>query len=131
MIRFEAGDVFLVTGASAGIGARIASLLVELGATVVVSGRDRGRLESVRDACSAPARVLLEPRDLSDDLDELPGWVIEIAKRHGPLRGLVHSAGAVEVVPLKVFSASGARRLFDLNYVAGIALAKGFARKGT
>ena len=98
MIRFDAADVFLVTGASAGIGARIAGLLVELGATVIASGRDRGRLEGIRDASPSPARFLVHPRDLSADLDAHADWVIQLAARHGPLRGLVHSAGAVEVV---------------------------------
>ena len=130
MIRFEARDIVLVTGASAGIGREIARLLVGLGATVIASGRDRGRLEELKASCADPLRLFTEERDLSHELENVPEWVIELSGRYGSLRGLVHSAGAVEVIPLKVFSVEGARRLFDLNYLAGIALAKGFARKG-
>jgi NAD(P)-dependent dehydrogenase (short-subunit alcohol dehydrogenase family) len=130
MIRFQGSDVFLVTGASAGIGAALARLLVELGANVVGVGRDGGRLEEVGGSTAAPDRFHPEPRDLGETLEDLPSWVGGMARRHGPLRGLVHSAGVVEVVPLKALSVEGARRLMDLNLLAGLALARGFTRRG-
>jgi NAD(P)-dependent dehydrogenase (short-subunit alcohol dehydrogenase family) len=130
MIKFDASDVVLVTGASAGIGKSIAHLLVGLGATVIATGRDMGRLGAAKAATAAPERFQIEARDLARDLEQLPEWVAGLAARFGPLRGLVHSAGVVEVVPLKVLSVEGARRLFDLNYFAGVAMAKGFAKKG-
>lgn len=129
MIRFTASDVFLVTGASAGIGASVARLLVELGATVVGAGRDAERLASVKEASAAPDRFHAQTRDLAEDLEGLAGWVAELGARHGPLRGLVHSAGGIEVVPLRALSVESARRLLDLNLLAGLALAKGFTRK--
>ncbi len=130
MIGFTSGDVFVVTGASAGIGRSIASLLNELGATVIAVGRDAGRLEAARPSAPAAARFHAEVRDLSRDLDGLSEWIVGLSTRFGPLRGLVHSAGLVEVIPLKVLSVEGARRLFDVNFFAGIALAKGFSKKG-
>lgn len=130
MIRFAAADVFLVTGASAGIGRRIAELLNELGATVIAVGRDLERLETVKASATAPARFHPAARDLSRDIEAVSEWVLGLSARFGVLRGLVHSAGLVEVVPLKVLSIDGARRIFDVNYFAGIALAKGFSKKG-
>jgi NAD(P)-dependent dehydrogenase (short-subunit alcohol dehydrogenase family) len=130
MIRFASSDVFLVTGASAGIGRCIAALLNELGATVIAVGRDLERLETVRASTPSPTQFHPAVRDLSRDLEAVPEWVAGLSGRFGLLRGLVHSAGLVEVIPLKVLSIEGARRLFDVNYFAGIALAKGFSKKG-
>lgn len=130
MIRFASGEVFVVTGASAGIGRCIAALLNELGASVIAVGRDMERLSDVKSSAVSPERLHTEVRDLSRDLDGLPEWVGTLSQRYGPLRGLVHSAGVVEVIPLKVYTVEGARRLFDVNYFAGIALARGFSKKG-
>jgi 3-oxoacyl-[acyl-carrier protein] reductase len=47
MKRLE-GRVALVTGSSRGIGAAIARLLAEEGATVAVHGRDRAAVDAVR-----------------------------------------------------------------------------------
>jgi NAD(P)-dependent dehydrogenase (short-subunit alcohol dehydrogenase family) len=129
MIRFDGSDVFLVTGASAGIGAALARFLVELGATVVGVGRDTTRLADVGRTSAAPERFHAEPRDLAEKLEDLPSWVAGVADRYGALKGLVHSAGAVDVVPLRALSVEGARRLMDLNLLAGLTLARGFARK--
>jgi NAD(P)-dependent dehydrogenase (short-subunit alcohol dehydrogenase family) len=130
MIHFDATDVFLVTGGSAGIGMSTALRLNELGATVIAVGRNAERLGRAKAAASAPERFHVERRDLSDDFDGLAEWVRSLVPVYGPLRGLIHSAGVYAVVPLKVFSLDAARRMFDLNYFAGIAMAKGFARKG-
>lgn len=129
MIRFEAGQRFLVTGASAGIGLGVAQTLNELGATVVGVARTVDRLATAGATMAAPERFVAEARDLGDDLDALPEWVRGVASRHGPLRGVVHCAGAYDVTPLKVLSLERARRLFDLNFFSAVALAKGFARR--
>jgi NAD(P)-dependent dehydrogenase (short-subunit alcohol dehydrogenase family) len=46
----------VVTGASSGTGAQAAAQLAELGADVVVIGRDRARTAAVADALATPAR---------------------------------------------------------------------------
>jgi len=131
MIRFTASDVFLVTGASSGIGRSVALLLNELGATVVGAGRDTGRLAAMRASAKAPDRLHVEVRDLSTDLERLPGWVDALVARHGPLKGLMHAAGAIKIVPLRAYSLDEARKLFDLNFFSGLLLAKAFSRKGS
>lgn len=129
MIGFDSSDVFVVTGASSGIGRSTALRLVELGASVVGVGRDEARLSETRAAARAPGRLHLERRDLSDVDDTLVNWVRALAHRYGPLRGLVHAAGRYDIVPLKVLSLETLRQTYELNVVAGLALAKGFARR--
>lgn len=131
MIHFTAADVFLVTGASSGIGRSVALLLNGLGATVVGVGRDTGRLAALRASAMAPDRLHIEVRDLATDLEQLPGWVIGLVARHGPLKGLMHAAGAVKIEPLRAYSLDEARKLFDLNFFSGLLLAKAFSRKGS
>lgn len=130
MIELSDSDTFLVTGASAGIGASLGRLLVDLGGTVVGVGRSAERLGEVRDSSTAPQRFHPEVRDLAEDPSSLPAWAGELGRRYGALKGLVHSAGTIDVVPLRALSVEGVRKMFDVNLVAGLALARGFARRG-
>jgi NAD(P)-dependent dehydrogenase (short-subunit alcohol dehydrogenase family) len=130
MIAFPADRRFLITGASAGIGRSIAHTLNGLGATVIGVGRNANRLEEARSSAPEPARFHIEQRDLSEDMAGLAGWIRRIAARLGPLRGLLHSAGAVELAPLKFVSLPAARRLFDVNFFSGLLLAQGFCEDG-
>jgi 3-oxoacyl-[acyl-carrier protein] reductase len=57
----------LVTGSSSGIGAGIARILVQEGATVVVHGRDEQRARQVAEALGAPNRVLVVLGDLATE----------------------------------------------------------------
>ena len=45
------GKTAIVTGASSGIGAAIAEAMAQAGASVVLVGRDAGRLERVAGLC--------------------------------------------------------------------------------
>ena len=48
MINFNKEQIYIVTGASSGIGEATAILLNELGATVVSIGRNQERLEAMQ-----------------------------------------------------------------------------------
>jgi NAD(P)-dependent dehydrogenase (short-subunit alcohol dehydrogenase family) len=131
MISFAQEDRVLVTGASSGIGEAIALTLNSLGATVIANSRSRERLLSTREKAEDRDRFIIEACDLSEGNESLVSWVREIAVRRGRLRGMVHSAGMMEMSPLKATDFGTARREFDLNYFAGLALAKGFQHKST
>lgn len=124
--QFSASDVILVTGASSGIGACIAQLLCAQGATVIASGRDESKLALVREGASAPERVMLEPKDLTEDLESLSFWVAALVKKYGKLKGMVCSAGMAAPMPLQLMKMPLAEQVFALNYFAPMMLAKGF-----
>lgn len=95
------GKVVVVTGASSGIGAEIATAMGAAGADVTLVGRDVDRLAEVqaaiRDAGGAASTVVA---DLA--AEEAPEQVVaSVLGRHGSLDALVHSAGVFKVGPIE------------------------------
>jgi gluconate 5-dehydrogenase len=85
--------VALVTGSSTGIGLAFARGLAEAGATVVLNGRDAGRLEAARatlaaDGLSVQARAF----DVTDAA-AVEAAVDDIESSVGPIHVLVNNAG--------------------------------------
>ena len=121
------GKTVLVTGASSGIGRETAIYLSKLGANLVVTGRDRARLDAVQ--AKIGASCMSEAFDLAA-IDEIPSWLKQIANRTGPIAGLVHSAGISATRPLRTISEKEIVALMTINVSSAIALAKGFRQKG-
>jgi NADP-dependent 3-hydroxy acid dehydrogenase YdfG len=82
--------VALVTGASGGIGGAIAAALGRYGATVCLTGRDRGALEAVAARSGGAAAVF--PADLSRDRD-IAALAERVRRNVDRLDILVHAAG--------------------------------------
>jgi NAD(P)-dependent dehydrogenase (short-subunit alcohol dehydrogenase family) len=121
------GQTILVTGASSGIGRETARLISQLGAHVVVAGRNEERLtETVRSLDGEGHRA--ELFDLSS-VDEIPSWLKRISASFGPLHGLVHSAGTIKLRPLRALNSQTVEDLMSINVNAAIGLAKGFCQK--
>jgi len=94
--RFSiAGRVALVTGASSGIGAEIARVFADAGATMIVTGRSGARLSAIAEETAAEA---IEA-DLStvDGCEELAREALAL---HSPIDILVNSAGVALVGPV-------------------------------
>ena len=88
-----AGRVVIITGGTRGIGLASARLLAEDGASVVVSGRDAGRLEAVTRELEAAGKAILSvAADVAkrEDADRL----VEAAREgFGRIDVLVNNAG--------------------------------------
>lgn len=83
-------DLAIITGAAGGMGAACAARLASR-ADLVLTDRDRGRLEAVASGLSAEAAPTVVPADISaaDDVEDLA----EIARARGGVRWIVHTAG--------------------------------------
>jgi NAD(P)-dependent dehydrogenase (short-subunit alcohol dehydrogenase family) len=127
MIDFSKSDRFLVTGASSGIGQATALLLNRLGATVIVNGRNSARLAALKTESSEPDRILLAPRDLTDDMAILDRWIQGVVENFGELRGLAHCAGIRQIIPLKAMSLGRTQKIYEINIFSAGMLAKGLA----
>lgn len=111
--------IILVTGASAGIGAAAAKSYAAHGATVILLGRDVGRLEEVYDAIEAaggpqPAAV---PFDLAQAGEEpFVELANTIAAQFPRLDGVLLNAGVLgERKPLEQTSWRAWREVIDVN----------------
>jgi NAD(P)-dependent dehydrogenase (short-subunit alcohol dehydrogenase family) len=132
------GKVVLVTGATDGLGRALAVELARDGATVLVHGRDPGRIaDTVREVTAAAAdagggsaaagdRVRAYQADLAGlfGVRYLAEQVIAAEPR---LDVLVNNAGIGATVPgggVRQESADGYELRFAVNYLAGYALAR-------
>jgi len=112
------GKVCLITGATSGIGKATAMGLANMGASVVMVGRDRGRgeaaLAEVKEG-SANASVDLLLADLSsqEDIRRLAG---EFKEAHPRLDVLINNAGVIR--SKRVASADGIEMTFAINHLA-------------
>jgi NAD(P)-dependent dehydrogenase (short-subunit alcohol dehydrogenase family) len=107
-VRPIAEQTILVTGSTSGLGQRLAEELVKLGATVIVHGRDPGKVERVTAEVGAA-------RGLVADLSELSN-VRALADEVDELDTLVNNAGIV--IPERQESADGYELTLAVNYLS-------------
>jgi gluconate 5-dehydrogenase len=105
------GRTALVTGSSQGLGFAVARGLAEVGATVVLNGRDAGRLEQ------AVARLAGDGLAVhASGFDVTDGTAIaDAVARLGPLDILVNNAGVQRRGPLESIDEATWRLVIDTN----------------
>jgi NAD(P)-dependent dehydrogenase (short-subunit alcohol dehydrogenase family) len=118
----------VITGASSGLGRATAGLLATLGASLVLIGRNREKLDDVALGLPGDAHIV-RPVDLSDDgaADEV---VKSIAAEFGPIDGFFHSAGNSLVLPIRMTKRAHIDDLFGASVFGSLGIARGLARKG-
>jgi short-subunit dehydrogenase len=107
--------VALVTGASAGIGAEVATALAHRGASVLTHGRDAARTERV--AHTIGGRALIADLATSAGVDEL-------ARRSGPVDVLVVNAGEGYAGPFVSMPTERIESLLALDLVGALRLTR-------
>lgn len=117
----------MVTGASSGIGRETALLLSQLGARVVLVGRNAERLQATRERLAGDAhRVEAMDLALSDDV---PKWVQSVASQTGPIHGLIHAAGKQAAIPIRSAPKTRIDDLIQTNVYSAIMLARGLSHR--
>ena len=107
-------QVALVTGASAGLGARFARVLHAVGATVVVTARRAERLEAL--VADLPGAIAI-PADISDAADR-ERLVAEALDQAGHIDVLVNTAGVSYTVGLADETLEQFEQVMQVNTVA-------------
>jgi len=113
-------QVFVVTGASSGIGLAIAEGLASVGAVVGLNSRSRERLEARAKKIPGSFVVPFDVTDLAAAETALAG----VVKQHGRLDGLVCNAAARDRRMLEAVEAKDFRALVEANLVSPYHLAR-------
>jgi hypothetical protein len=116
--------VAVVTGASSGLGRRMARVLAGAGAKLVVAARRKDRLDELAEALPAAVSVACDV-SLSDDRARLVQTALDT---FGRLDVLVNNAGMTKVQPALEESDEFFARALEVNLVAPFSLAKAAAR---
>jgi Tropinone reductase 1 len=109
------GRVFLVTGASAGIGAAVAEELLRFGATVVAVAR---RPEPLQEAVAAWQQQNLDAHALPADVSQAEGrrtLIADVQSRWGRLDGLINNVGTNIRKPTTAYSEEEFRYVMETN----------------
>jgi NAD(P)-dependent dehydrogenase (short-subunit alcohol dehydrogenase family) len=118
-------QIILVTGASSGIGRKTAIDLSNLGAKLILVGRDLVKLTETVKLCKAHSDITIFARDISDpsfseDIQEI------ITK---PLTGIILNAGIVKVTPVAFLKRKDIDSLFEINVKSNMLLMQHLLRK--
>jgi NAD(P)-dependent dehydrogenase (short-subunit alcohol dehydrogenase family) len=115
------GKAALVTGSTAGIGYAIAAALAREGASVIVNGRTQSAVDAARDklAANAAGTVRGFAGDLSTD-----AAAQAVAREFPDIEILVNNLGIFESKPFEEIPDADWRRLFEVNVLSGVRLAR-------
>ena len=117
-----AGDVVLVTGASAGIGEALARQLAARGCRLALAARTPADLDAVAQACRAlGGEALAVPTDVADEA-ACRAFVAAAVDRYGRIDALVNNAGISMWARVdELESLDGLRRIMAVNYFGAVA----------
>ena len=112
------GKRILVTGASSGIGRQTAIACAEMGAQMVITGRNAERLSRTLQVLAGSGHQSFTA-DLTVEEDRAT-----LAKNAGALHGVVHAAGISRLVPLRMLKQAHLDEMFHHNTYAPVLLTK-------
>lgn len=117
------GKTILVTGSSSGIGKATAIACSQMGAVVVVTGRNEMRLKETFDALDGTGHQMIVA-DLSED-----SQIDLIVERIPFLNGIVNNAGITETCPTQFIKREQLHRVMEVNTFAPILLTQRILKK--
>lgn len=113
-----AGKRILVTGASSGIGRQTAMACADMGAQLLITGRNTERLTDTLATLPGEGH-----QSFAADLTRAED-LAALAAHAGPLHGVVHAAGISKLVPLRMLKQAHLEEMFTHNTFAPLLLTK-------
>ena len=109
------GKTILITGASSGIGQTTAVVCAQMGADVVITGRDAERLQATADLMGTYNAMIAADLTNNDDVERLVANL-------PPLDGAVLCAGNSTTLPLQFGTREKFDDMFNVNFFAPVEL---------
>lgn len=117
------GKKILVTGASSGIGRETAIVCSKMGATVIITGRNEGRLMDTLSQLAGTGHIAITA-DLTDT-NQLDALISQCPE----LQGVVHSVGIGDRTLLKMAREKDIQRVMEANFNAPVLLQRALLKK--
>jgi NADP-dependent 3-hydroxy acid dehydrogenase YdfG len=109
------GKVVVITGASRGLGESTARHLAELGATVVLGARRKGRLDViVKDITAKGGKALAVTVDVTKR-EQVDVLIQAALKAYGKIDVLVNNAGVMAIAPFVALRVDEWEKMIDIN----------------
>lgn len=112
-----------ITGASGAVGSALARRLSHRGCVVVLSARDKSRLDAL--ASDLPGEALVLAGDVTDST-AVASMLQTAQTAAGPITGLAHCVGSTLIRPLHLTTETDLQALFQLNYFSAFHVLKAF-----
>lgn len=113
-------SIALVTGGNSGLGKATAKLLIQKGAKVIITGRDKIKTEKVASAIGATPFNC----DVTSD-DQIRDMYAFISKEFGRLDILINNAGIGQRLGLGEITREKMRKVYEVNVLGATMVAKG------
>jgi NAD(P)-dependent dehydrogenase (short-subunit alcohol dehydrogenase family) len=113
---FLTGKTILITGASSGIGKAIAHECSKIGAKLIISGRDKTRLDATFRNLEGNGHL-----QIIADLASVEG-IKKIVEKVPHLDGIVHSAGIARPMPFVYASEDVVKEVLGINLISPLTL---------
>ncbi len=128
------GRVAVVTGATRGLGLRVAALLAEAGCPVAICARDEQQLAQAASALAGFGSPVVARRVDVADAGALTDFLDEVATHFGRIDILVNNAGIIQAGPLEEMALADFRYAMAIDFwgtVYGtLAVLPGMRRRG-
>lgn len=116
--------VVWITGASSGIGEALAYALAKQGAHLVLTARNKEKLEKVKSQCLlSTSKCTVQALDLSK-IEAIEGTVQSVIAQTGRIDVLINNAGRSQRSLAKDTPLSNDRSIMELNFFSPVALTK-------
>ncbi len=119
------GKRVLVTGASSGLGRKIAISCSEAGASLVLCGRDQARLTETLNQLSGDSHLMVAA-DLTED-----HAIQSTVEQAGKVDGVVNCIGISAPMPARMLNRQFMEKLFNVNFFVPMLLISELLAKGS
>lgn len=123
------GKTIVVTGASSGIGRQCAISCSQMGASLLLIGRNEGRLNETLAQMVNIEKHCLMTVDLTD-YSAVAFMLKEYVANKGSINGLVNCAGISATLPIKLGNTDKIQEIFDTNVFSAYNLTKELCKIG-